>query len=316
MKSTRESYGEYLVTKGFEDEKIVVFDADLAAATCTKKFKSEFPERHFDIGIAEQDMIGTACGMALTGKKVFASSFAMFLAGRAYEQIRNTAAYSNVNINLCATHTGIAVGEDGATHQCIEDIALMNVIPNMKVLCPADDISTKKVLDICMSEEGPKYVRLGRNKAVDVYSEVDEFRLGGSKTFGEGTDGTIFAIGNTVHIALETKSELKEKGIDVRVVDLYSIKPIDYDTIIKCAKETDKLISIEDHNVIGGIGSIISNVLTDNYPKKLVKLGVQDKFGKSGDVDNLYKIYGITKEEIIKQFNDILNKKELSIFLN
>ena len=303
MKSTRESYGEFLVNKGYENEDIVVFDADLANATCTILFKKEFPNRHFDMGIAEQDMVGTACGMALTGKKVFASSFAMFLAGRAYEQIRNTAAYSNIDINLCATHSGLAVGEDGATHQCIEDISLMNVIPNMKIFCPADDIATKKILDICIKEKGPKYVRLGRNKAIDVYSDVNDFKLGGSHTFGNGCDGTVFAVGNTVAIALEAKKELEEKGINIRVVDLYSIKPVDKETIIKCAKETEKLISIEDHSVIGGIGSIVSNVLTENYPKKLIKLGVQDKFGKSGDIENLYKMYGITKDEIVKKFN-------------
>ena len=303
MKSTRESYGEFLVNKGYENKDIVVFDADLANATCTKLFKKEFPNRHFDMGIAEQDMVGTACGMALTGKKVFASSFAMFLAGRAYEQIRNTAAYSNIDINLCATHSGLAVGEDGATHQCIEDISLMNVIPNMRIFCPADDIATKKILDICIKEKGPKYVRLGRNKAIDVYSDVNDFKLGGSHNFGNGCDGTVFTVGNTVAIALEAKKELEEKGIKIRVVDLYSIKPVDKETIIKCAKETEKLISIEDHSVIGGIGSIVSNVLTENYPKKLIKLGVQDKFGKSGDIENLYKMYGITKDEIVKKFN-------------
>lgn len=303
MKSTRESYGEYLVNKGLEDGNIVVFDADLAKATCTKMFKEKFNKRHFDIGIAEQDMVGTACGMALSGKTVFASSFAMFLAGRAYEQIRNTAAYSNIDINFCATHAGLAVGEDGATHQCIEDIALMNVIPNMKVFCPADDISTKRILDICINEKGPKYVRLGRNKVSDVYSDMDEFKLGGSHVFGKGTDGTIFAVGSTLSIALEAQKELKQSGIDVRVVDLYSIKPVDKNTIIKCAKETNKLISIEDHSIIGGIGSIISNILTEIYPKKLKKIGVKDKFGKSGDVESLYKMYGITKEEIIQSFN-------------
>lgn len=302
MKSTRESYGEYLVKLGSEDENVVVFDADLAAATYTKLFKKEFPNRHFDMGISEQDMVGTACGMAISGKTVFASTFAMFLAGRAYEQIRNTAAYSHVNINLCATHAGLAVGEDGATHQCIEDIALMNVIPDMKILCPADDISTKKILDICLNEKGPKYVRLGRNKALDIYSDISKFKLGGSYTFGDGKDGTIFAIGNTVAIALEAKKELEKQEKYVRVVDLYSIKPVDKETILKCAKETDKLISIEDHSVVGGIGSIVSNVLTDNYPKKLTKLGVQDKFGKSGDIENLYRMYGITKEYILKVF--------------
>ena len=302
MKSTRESYGEFLVNKGYENKDIVVFDADLANATCTKLFKKEFPTRHFDMGIAEQDMIGTACGMALSGKKVFASTFAMFLAGHAYEQVRNTAAYSHIDINLCATHSGLAVGEDGATHQCIEDIALMNVIPNMQVFCPADDIATKKILNICLDVKGPKYVRLGRNKAIDVYSDVNEFKQGGSYTFGNGCDGTIFAVGNTVAIALEAKKELEQKGVNVRVVDLYSIKPVDKKTIIKCAKETDKLISIEDHSVIGGIGSIVSNILTEEYPKKLIKLGVKDKFGKSGDIENLYKMYGITKEDIMRNF--------------
>lgn len=301
MKSTRKAYGEFLVEIG-KDENVVVFDADLAKATCTSMFKEKYPDRHFDIGIAEQDMIGTACGMAISGKTVFASTFAMFLVGRAYEQVRNTASYSHVNINLCATHSGLAVGEDGATHQCIEDIALMNVIPDMKVFCPADDIATKKILKKCLEIKGPRYIRLGRSEVPDIYSLNDEFEIGKSHTFGKGTSGTIFAVGTTVNIALEAKEKLKAKGIDVRVVDLYSIKPVDKEAIIKCAKETDKLISIEDHSVIGGIGSIISNVLTEEYPKKIVKLGVQDKFGKSGKPDKLYEIYGITSNDIIKNF--------------
>lgn len=303
MKSTRKAYGEYLVELGMKDENVVVFDADLAEATKTNEFRDKFPNRHFDMGIAEQDMIGTACGMALSGKRVFASTFAMFLAGRAYEQVRNTAAYSHVNINLCATHAGLSVGEDGPTHQCIEDIALMNVIPTMKVLCPADDVSTKKILDIACKEDGPKYIRLGRCDVEDVYSLNDEFLLGGSHTFGKGIDGTIFAIGQTVKIALDAKTKLKERGIDVRVVDLYSIKPVDVYTIIKCAKETDKLISIEDHSIIGGIGSIVSNVLTDKYPKKLIKIGVQDKFGKSGNWKKIYEVYGLTVENIVSKFD-------------
>lgn len=301
MKSTRKAYGEFLVEIG-EDKNVVVFDADLAKATCTSMFKEKYPNRHFDIGIAEQDMIGTACGMAISGKTVFASTFAMFLAGRAYEQVRNTAAYSHVNINLCATHSGLAVGEDGATHQCIEDIALMNVIPDMKVFCPADDIATKKILKKCLSINGPKYIRLGRNEVPDIYSLNDEFEIGKSNTFGTGTNGTIFAVGTTVNVALEAKKRLKEQGIEVRVVDLYSIKPVDKEAIIKCAKETNKLVSIEDHSVIGGIGSIISNVLTEEYPKKLIKLGVQDKFGKSGKPDKLYEMYGITSNDIVKNF--------------
>lgn len=304
MKSTRKAYGEFLVEAGSKNNNIVVFDADLAKATCTIDFKNKFPNRHFDMGISEQDMIGTACGMALSGKKVFASSFAMFAAGRAYEQVRNTAAYSHVDINICATHSGLGVGEDGATHQCIEDIALMNVIPDMKIFSPADDIATKKILNECLMLEGPKYIRLGRNEVPDVYSLNDNFRLGGSNTFGNGEDGTIFATGATVSIALDAKLILKSFGIDVRVVDLYSIKPVDVKTIVKCASETKILVSVEDHNVIGGIGSIVSNVLCEKYPKKLVKIGVQDKFGKSGKADKLYELYGITKENIVRVFKE------------
>lgn len=304
MKSTRKAYGEFLVEAGSKNNNIVVFDADLAKATCTIDFKNKFPNRHFDMGISEQDMIGTACGMALSGKKVFASSFAMFAAGRAYEQVRNTAAYSHVDINICATHSGLGVGEDGATHQCIEDIALMNVIPDMKIFSPADDIATKKILNECLMLEGPKYIRLGRNEVPDVYSLNDDFRLGGSNTFGNGVDGTIFATGATVSIALDAKLILKSFGIDVRVVDLYSIKPVDVETIVKCASETKILVSVEDHNVIGGIGSIVSNILCEKYPKKLVKIGVQDKFGKSGKADKLYELYGITKENIVRVFKE------------
>lgn len=304
MKSTRKAYGEFLVEIGDKRKDVVVLDADLAAATCTQMFREKFPERHFDIGIAEQDMVGTACGMALGGSKVFASSFAMFLSGRAYEQIRNTAAYSNIDVNFCATHSGLGVGEDGATHQCLEDIGLMNIVPNMKVLSPADDIATKKILNMCLNEKGPKYIRLGRNETPDVYSLNDEFVLGGSHLFGNGEDGTIFATGITVAIALEAKEQLKKQGKNVRVVDLYSIKPVDKGTILKCARETETLVSIEDHSVIGGIGSIISNILTEEYPKKLYKIGVEDKFGKSGSAKQLYEYYGITKESIIEKFEN------------
>lgn len=302
MKSTRKAYGEFLVELGRIDSNVIVFDADLAKATCTDMFKKEFPDRHFDIGISEQDMVGTACGAALSGKTVFASTFAMFLAGRAYEQIRNTAGYSHVNINLCATHSGLAVGEDGPTHQCIEDISLMRVIPGMTVLSPADDISTKKILSECLKLNGPKYVRLGRSDTMDIYSENDIFEIGGSKTFGTGANGTIFATGNTVSIALEAKEELKKNNINVRVVDLYSIKPVDKDNIIKCATESEILVSIEDHSIIGGIGSLVADVLSEYYPKKLIKIGVNDTFGKSGNANKIYELFGITKENIISKF--------------
>lgn len=301
MKSTRKAYGEFLSQIG-ENKDVVVLDADLATATKTDMFLKEFPERHIDVGIAEQDLVGTACGLALSGKTVFASTFAIFMAGRAYDQVRNTAAYSHVNVNLCATHAGVMVGEDGPTHQCIEDVALMNVIPTMKVLSPADDVSTKKILNCCLKEEGPKYIRLGRSDVEEIYTEDVEFKIGGSNTFGDGKDGTVFAYGPTVGIALNAQKELKEKGINIRVVDLYSIKPVDRDTIIKCAKETDKLVSIEDHSVIGGIGSIISDVLCEEYPKKLEKIGIKDTFGKSGNWKVVYEYFGLTKENIISKF--------------
>lgn len=301
MKSTRKAYGEYLLEIG-ENPNVVVLDADLAAATKTDMFMKKYPNRHIDLGIAEQDLVGTACGLALSGKTVFASTFAMFMAGRAYDQVRNTAAYSHVNVNLCATHAGVMVGEDGPTHQCIEDVALMNVIPTMKVLSPADDISTKKILKVCTQTDGPKYIRLGRSDLDDIYDDSYEFKIGGSNIFGNGTDGTIFAYGSTVSIALNAQKELMEKGINVRVVDLYSIKPIDKDTVLKCAKETKKLVSIEDHSIIGGIGSIISNILCEEYPKRLEKIGINDTFGKSGNWKEVYKYFGLTKENIISKF--------------
>lgn len=308
MKSTRKAYGEALVQIGKEDKDVIVLDADLAHATQTLLFKNEFPERHINVGIAEQDLVGTACGLALSGKKVYLSSFAMFLAGRAYEQIRNTAAYSNVSVKLCATHSGLSVGEDGATHQMLEDISLMRTIPNMVVLSPADENATKKMIkDIKEYDKGPVYVRLGRCDVPDIYNEKQGFKIGGSKVFGSGNAATIFATGYTLQIALEAMSMLKEQGVNVRVVDIYSIKPIDKQTVIKCAKETDKIITIEDHSVIGGLGSAISDVLSESYPKKVIKIGVQDKFGKSGSVKDLMKMYGITKEHIIEE---VMKKEE------
>lgn len=302
MKSTRKAYGEFLVELGKKDKNVIVFDADLATATCTDMFRQAYPDRHFDVGISEQDLIGMASGAALSGKIVFASTFALFMAGRAYEQIRNTIGYSHININLCATHSGLAVGEDGPTHQSFEDIALMKEIPGMNIFVPCDEISTTKILEQCLQINGPKYIRLSRNSVENVYKSDAKFSLGKSNIFGDGTDGTIFACGNAVQIALDAQKQLISKGIDVRVVDIYSIKPIDKDTIIQCANKTSKLISIEDHSVIGGLGSSIADVLCENYPKKLVKLGIQDKYGKSGKYEDIYKMYGISSEEIIKQF--------------
>ena len=299
MKATRESFGEALLELGKENDKIVVLDADLASSTKTNLFAKEFPKRFFELGIAEQNMMATAAGLASCGKIAFASTFAVFAAGRAYDQIRNSICYPNLNVKVCATHAGITVGEDGATHQMLEDISLMRTLPNMKVLSTSDDKETKWAVNEISKIEGPCYLRLARVGTPDIYDENQKFEFGKGIQIGDGKDATIFATGVTVSEAIKAKEELKKQGINVRVVDIHTIKPIDKDLIIKCAKETDKLISIEDHNIIGGLGTAISEVLTDEYPKKLIRLGIKDTFGKSGKVDELMKYYNITSEDII-----------------
>ena len=302
-KATRQSCGEALLELGKENEKVVVFDADLSAATKTNLFAKEFPNRFFDMGIAEQNMISTAAGMATCGKIPYASTFAVFAAGRAYDQIRNSVCYPNLNVKICATHAGITVGEDGATHQMIEDISLMRTLPNMTVISTSDDIETKWAVKEISKINGPVYLRLSRLATPVIYDENQKFEIGKAIQIGDGTDGTIFATGVTVSEALKAQETLKEKDINVRVVDIHTIKPIDKEMIIKCAKETKKLVSIEDHNVIGGLGSAISEVLTEEYPAKLVRLGIHDTFGKSGKAEELMKYFGITAGDIINQFN-------------
>ncbi len=301
-KATRQSYGEALLELGKENEQIVVFDADLASATKTNLFGKEFPNRFFDMGIAEQNMISTAAGMATCGKIPYASTFAVFAAGRAYDQIRNSVCYPKLNVKICATHAGITVGEDGATHQMIEDISLMRTLPNMTVISTSDDIQTKWAVKEISKINGPVYLRLSRLATPVIYDENQKFEIGKAVQIGEGTDATIFATGVTVSEALKAQEELKIKGIDVRVVDIHTIKPIDRDIIVKCAKETKRLISIEDHNIIGGLGSAISEVLTDEYPVKLTRLGINDTFGKSGKATELMKYFGITDEGLVKLF--------------
>lgn len=302
-KATRQSYGEALVEIGRENGNIVVFDADLSTATKTNLFAKEFPNRFFDMGIAEQNMISTAAGMATCGKIAYASTFAMFAAGRAYDQIRNSVCYPNLNVKICATHAGITVGEDGATHQMIEDISLMRTIPNMTVLSTSDDIQTKWAVKEISKIKGPVYLRLSRLATPIIYDENQKFEIGKAIQIGDGTDGTIFATGVTVAEAIKAQENLKSKGIDVRVVDIHTIKPIDKEMIIKCAKETKKLISIEDHNIVGGLGSAISEVLTDEYPATLIRLGIKDTFGKSGKAEELMKYFGITAEKIVEELD-------------
>ena len=302
MKATRQSYGEALVELGKENENIVVLDADLATATKTIEFAKEFPERFFDIGIAEADMIGTAAGMATCGKIPYASSFAVFAAGRAYDQIRSSVCYPNLNVKICATHAGVTVGEDGATHQMLEDINLMRGMPNMHVFCPSDDVQTKWLIKEISKIQGPCYVRLCRLATPDIYNENQKFEIGKMVQIGEGTDATIFATGVTVSEAISAQKELKEKGINVRVIDVHTIKPLDEEMIIKCAKETKRLISVEDHNIIGGIGSAISEVLTEKFPTKLERMGINDTFGKSGNAKELLKYFKIDSQAIIDKF--------------
>ena len=301
-KATRQSYGEALLELGKENENIVVFDADLSTATKTNLFAKEFPNRFFDMGIAEQNMISTAAGMATCGKIPYASTFAVFAAGRAYDQIRNSVCYPKLNVKICATHAGITVGEDGATHQMIEDISLMRTLPNMTVISTSDDAQTKWAVKEISKINRPVYLRLSRLATPVIYDENQKFEIGKAVQIGDGTDATIFATGVTVSEAIKAQGILKEKGINVRVIDVHTIKPIDKEMIVKCAKETKKIISIEDHNIIGGLGSAISEVLTDEYPCKLIRLGIKDTFGKSGKAEELMKYFGITADDIEKLF--------------
>ena len=300
-KATRESYGEALKEIGKENKNIVVLDSDLAGATKSNIFKKEFPERFFDMGISEQDMIGTAAGMAACGKIPFASTFAVFAAGRAYDQIRNSVCYPNLNVKVCGSHAGITVGEDGATHQMLEDINIMKALPNMKVYCPSDGVQTKWIVKHVSEEEGPCYIRTCRLATNLIYDDDYAFDSNKMIVHGDGTDATIFATGVTVSESLKAQENLAKEGVNVRVVDVFCLKPIDEDTIIKCAKETKRLISVEDHNIIGGLGSIIADVLTDKYPTNLTKMGIKDTFGESGKAALLLEKYGIDAKGITEE---------------
>lgn len=299
LKATRQSYGEKLAELGEKNKDIIVLDADLSAATKTSIFAKKFPKRFFDMGIAEQDMISTAAGLATFGKTVFASSFAMFACGRSYDQIRNSVAHPKLNVKICASHAGITVGEDGATHQMLEDLGMMRGLPNMTVMCTSDDRETKWAVEEISKMDGPVYLRLCRLNTPQIYGEEQDFKIGKGVQIGNGTDATVFATGVVVPEAIKAKEELEKQGINIRVVDIHTIKPIDKELIIKCAKETKKLVSIEDHNIIGGLGSAISEVLTEEYPAKLIRMGMKDRFGKSGPAKELLKYFGLTSEDII-----------------
>ena len=299
--ATRQSYGEALAELGEENKNVVVLDADLSGATKTSIFAKEFPERFFDMGIAEQDMMGTGAGLSTFGKIPYVSTFAVFAAGRAYDQIRNTIAHTNANVKICATHAGITVGEDGATHQMLEDISMMRTLPNMMVMSPSDDVQTKWAIKEIANVNGPVYVRLSRLATPVIYDENAKFEIGKSCQIGKGVDATIFATGVTVSEAIKAKEMLEKEGIYARVIDMYSLKPIDKDMIIKSAKETKMLISVEDHSIIGGLGTAIADVLAQEYPAKLIKLGVHDSFGKSGKANELMNYFKIDADAIVEE---------------
>ena len=304
--ATRESYGNALKELGAEYPNLVVLDADLAAATKTGVFKKAFPDRHIDCGIAECNMIGIAAGLATTGLIPFASSFAMFAAGRAYEQVRNSVGYPHLNVKIGATHAGITVGEDGATHQCNEDLALMRTIPGMVVMCPSDDIEAKACVRAAIEYEGPVYIRFGRAAVPVINDRPDyKFEIGKGSVVREGKDVTIVATGICVDSALQAAEMLKADGIDAEVINICTIKPLDEDIILKSAKKTGKVVTVEEHSIIGGLGSAVCDVLSEKLPTPVKKLGMQDIFGESGSASALvekYRLDGKGVYEDVKAF--------------
>lgn len=304
--ATRESYGEELAKLGEENEKIIVLDADLSTATKTEIFAKKFPERFINVGIAEQNLMGIAAGLSTFGKIPYASTFAVFAAGRGYEQIRNSITYPNLNVKICATHAGITVGEDGATHQMLEDLSLMRSLPNMTVISTSDDTQTRWAVREISKIYGPVYLRLCRMATPVIYEGNNQFEIGKGVQIGDGSDATIIATGVTVSEALKAQEVLKENDVNVRVIDIHTIKPIDKELIVKSAKETKRIITIEDHNIIGGLGSAVCEVLSEEYPTKVERMGVPDTFGRSGKPDELMRYYKIDSNAIV---NRVLNSK-------
>ena len=305
--ATRESYGNALVELGAENPNVVVLDADLAAATKTGVFKKAYPDRHIDCGIAECNMVGIAAGLATAGKIPFVSSFAMFAAGRAFEQVRNSVGYPHLNVKIGATHAGITVGEDGASHQCNEDIALMRTIPGMVVMCPADDIEAKAAVKAAAEYVGPFYMRFGRAACPVINDKPDyKFEIGKGTVVREGTDLTIVATGICVGNALEAADILAAEGISAEVINICTIKPLDEEIIINSAKKTGKVVTAEEHSVIGGLGSAVCDALCKNYPVPVMKIGMQDVFGESGSAAALVQTYKLDGKGIYEQIKDFL----------
>ena len=308
--ATRDAYGKALKELGAERDDILVLDADLAKATKTITFKKDFPDKFIDCGIAESNMMGIAAGLATSGYTVFASSFAMFAAGRAFEQVRNSIAYPKLNVKIGATHAGISVGEDGASHQCCEDIALMRSIPGMVIINPADDIEAIQAVHAAADFDGPVYMRFGRLAVPRVNADDYKFEIGKGVELKDGKDVTIVATGLLVAPALEAAEMLKADGIDARVITIHTIKPIDKDILVKAAKETGAIVTAEEHNIIGGLGGAVCEVLSEEYPVPVVRLGVEDTFGKSGPALELLKIYGLDAEHIAEKAKKAVSLKK------
>ena len=306
--ATRQAYGKALVELGAKKPELVVMDADLSKSTMTAEFGKTYPERFFNMGIAEQNLYGAAAGLALSGKVVCASTFAMFATGRAFEIIRNSIGYTKANVKICATHAGITVGEDGASHQTFEDIALMRTIPGMTVINPSDGVSAKKLLEQAVEMYGPCYVRLGRAAVPVFYDESADITLGRANTIREGKDVTVIATEIMVNEAFIAAEKLAEEGIDVRVIDIHTIKPIDSDAIIKAAEETKAIVTAEEHSIVGGLGSAVAEVVVKSAPVRMAMVGQQDTYGESGKPDQLKEKYGMTSADIINAVKSVLQR--------
>lgn len=306
--ATRQAYGDALVEFGC-DEKIVVLDADLSKSTKTAAFGEKYPDRFFNMGIAEANMMCVAAGISTCDKIVFASTFAIFAAGRACEQVRNSICYPKLNVKIGATHAGISIGEDGASHQMLEDISNMRALPNMTIISPADAVETRLAVKAAIEYEGPVYLRLGRLAVPVIFDESYKFEWGKGVKLKDGSDVTIIATGLMIHEALTAHELLKEKGISSRVINIHTIKPIDKDIIIRAAKETGAIVTAEEHNIIGGLGSAVCETLAENYPAPVKRVGIKDKFGKSGKPELLMKAYEITAEDIVKQVAEVIKAK-------
>jgi transketolase len=306
--ATRDSYGNALAQLGAEHDDIIVFDADLAGATKTATFKKAFPDRHFDCGIAEADMISAAAGASTMGLVPFASSFAMFAAGRAFEQVRNSVGYPHLNVKIGASHGGISVGEDGASHQCCEDFALMRTIPGMVVMCPADDIETKAAVKAAYEHQGPVYMRFGRLAVPVFHQEGYDFQIGKGEVLQDGSDVAILATGLMAYEALQAGKALKEQGISARVINLCTIKPLDEELVLKAARDCGKVITCEEHSVIGGLGEAVCSLLSENLPTPVRRIGVNDEFGHSGPAVDLLKQFGLCADHIVEVARDFCGK--------